>query len=123
MQSPAELGHVDVFGGEFRMEGGTLRDGLTVRGGRAIVSGGQLASVGAAEGGRLKLLGTNFDRPMGQVADLSGRVAGTLADGTPFDVSFWREDERSTFVLPEPGSAACGAAAALILAACARARR
>lgn len=122
MRAPAELSRVDVWGGEFRMEGGALRGGLTVRGGRAIVSGGHLTEVGVASDGIAVLRGTNFDRPMGTVADTSGRVTGTLADGTPLDASFWRDSEASQLVLPEPGAVACGVAAASALAARARSR-
>ena len=123
MQAPAELGRVQIFGGEFSMEGGKLRGALESFGGHATVSGGELTNIGVAFGGTVLLRGTGFNRPEGPVSEFGGRITGTLADGTPLDAVFWRDAEDASLVLPESGTVVAGVAAALALATVARAKR
>jgi hypothetical protein len=56
------------------------------------------------------------------VPEFFGRITGTLADGTPVDLPFWR-DEGSTLALPEPRTHAAALVASLVLALIARRAR
>lgn len=110
------------YGGVLRMEGGTIGGEIhAYGGGRAIVSGGAVGTMRAFGEGLVRVLGTDFDRPYGPIAEISGALTGTLADGTPLAV-FFQRDAESSIVLPEPSLLSAGATALLALARTARRR-
>lgn len=75
---------------------------------RIDVHGGELSGLlDANDTSTLRLFGSGFNIPDGPVSATSG----TLADGTPLDVSFEREPTAS-IVVPEPAAHALGLAGA-----------
>ena len=66
----------------------------------------------------LRIDGHGFNRPYGAISDAAGDIAGFLADGQPFHVSFARIGAAKILLIPEPTAAALavlGSIAAVVL--------
>jgi hypothetical protein len=70
----------------------------------------------------VEIHGASFNLPTGNVTGSSGRIAGTLDDGTRLDVGFFRAPGATIRLIPEPGALAGSLAASLALWLCARRR-
>ena len=116
IRDPMDLGEVRAGYAVVTMRGGTVRGELDLMSATAIVTGGTLPSLNVLYDSAATLRGTNFDHPRGPVSALQGRITGTLADGTPLDLQFFRDPD-SLLAVPEPGSQAAGAGTLLALAA------
>ncbi len=78
--------------------------------GQANIRGGQISGslfdIRAINTSVIRIFGTDFDRPLGTISDLSGSVSGTLRDGTPFTYSFERFHSSATIrLIPTPATA------------------
>jgi hypothetical protein len=83
----------------------------------AVLQGGGVGgSLEARDAASIRIVGTAFDRPLGAIADASGTIAGTLADGTPLAAAFARDPTATIELVPEPSSTAIGVAGFAALA-------
>jgi hypothetical protein len=57
-----------------------------------------------APGGVITVAGNSFNFPFGSISTTSGRLTGTLADGTPINAAFSRAGGGQIILIPEPGS-------------------
>jgi hypothetical protein len=72
---------------------------------------------------QLRIVGHDFNRPLGPVAEASGVIMGTLAGGQAFAVEFSRTPLASIILVPEPVSAILGIVALAGVAATYRGQR
>jgi hypothetical protein len=100
------------------ISGGSVA-GSVVANGSAVVTirGGQVSALDANDAARIRVVGSGFGRPFGELAETSGFLVGTLEDGTPIDAAFTRDAGAAIELVPEPGATALGVASALALAA------
>ena len=63
--------------------------------------GGDLFALGISS---MTIVGSRFNRPLGEISETEGMLTGVLADGTPFNVDFARGATASITLVPEPSS-------------------
>jgi len=94
------------------IESGSVAGGVVALGGASIViRGGIVVALEARDTATIELHGLSFALPDGEVAELTGTIEGTLADGTPIAASFARDAGATIRLVPEPGAAAIALAA------------
>jgi hypothetical protein len=88
-----------------------------------VVTGGYLlGNILALDTSVVEIHGAGFNLPTGNVTGSGGRITGTLEDGTPLDVGFFRAPGATIRLIPEPGALAGSLAASLALWLCAHRR-
>ena len=102
---------IDAVAGTINIHGGNITAGSAT--GNTFVD---FYSGIEAEGGVVNIKGTGFDFPYGAISATSGILTGTLADGTPLNLSFNQVHPGEIILIPEPGAATLGALALLLTA-------
>ena len=105
------------------VQSGSLSGTIRAQGsGRVLLQGGSVSgALEMRDDARVWIVGVVSNRPRGLVPQLAGTITGTLADGSPVNLTFLREPN-ATIAIPEPESALALAAASLALVALARPR-
>jgi hypothetical protein len=116
----------DLFvGGQasVEMQGGSLSGTIRMQGsGRVLLQGGSVSgALELRDDARVWIVGLMSNRSPGLVSLLAGTITGTLADGSPVNLTYLREPN-ATIAIPEPESAMALAVASLAVAALARRR-
>ena len=133
---------VNVYGGEFdddvvgedfstvNIFDGRIGEGLQAKGSSIVnLFGGSVEVIWAGgwsdlHDAILTVVGSGFNLPYGPIAEDSGTLTGTLANGDPINASFRIFSDASiVLAVPEPSSIALPVAAAIGLVACTWRRR
>jgi hypothetical protein len=107
-----------MFGGLAQAIGSGFEDdrsGILARGNsRVSVFGGSIVAIGASEGAHhelraldnatISVYGGGFNFPLGPISALSGRLTGSLIDGSAIDWSFARGPGARIILVPEPSA-------------------
>ena len=116
-----QSGQLASFGGDFSV-GQTIgvSDSSEVYwSGGTIDFGNRDPFFGVNDTAKLVIDGYGFNRPLGFVDDLAGRIEGTLSDGSPFAIDFGRAETATIWLVPEP-NAICVCLVALLISSVAR---
>ena len=73
------------------------------------ISGGEIKGcLRAYENSQISIYGPGFNFGFGAITATSGRLTGTLADGTPINCDFYIYDNASVVLVPAPGALILG---------------
>ena len=98
MSAGSVAGNADVTEqATLTIAGGSIAGDVMSRGDAQLqIFGGTFGpNLFALDTGNVTIFGTGFNRPLGEVTDLSGSITGVLTDGTPIGIEFGRASTAS----------------------------
>ncbi|MCA9152484.1 MAG: hypothetical protein KDA92_24445 [Planctomycetales bacterium] len=107
-------GTIEIRGGLFAVE---------VKDARVSAPAGSVRELEAQSASVITLYGSNFNYPLGPIADLEGTLTGQLLDGSAISWSFLRAPTANIILVPEPSTFALSLVSALLLISVHRGRR